>query len=208
MKRIAGLDLASFRIAGAALAALMLASACTTEPSAPAGPKAVSFEAQAPLRLDVASIAVDSRYQAPGRAPNIEHLYGVTPVSAARAWAASRLVGVGPRGTAVLTVLDGSVVSEDLPKKGGLTGIFGDQRDVRLTARLRARLAVDRPGERPGELDQWSVDVEASANRTVLESASLNERDAAYGLLMQQLAREFDTALTAEIRRSMNAALR
>ncbi len=105
-------------------------------------------------------------------------------------------------------MLDGSVVSEDLPKKGGLTGIFGDQRDVRLTARLRARLAVDRPGERPGELDQWSVDVEASANRTVLESASLNERDAAYGLLMQQLAREFDTALTAEIRRSMNAALR
>lgn len=208
MKRIAGLNLASLRIAGAVLAALMLTSACTTEPSAPAGPKPVSFEAQAPLRLDIASITVDSRYQPPGRAPNIEHLYSVTPVSAARAWAQARLVGVGPRGTAVLTVLDGSVISEDLPKKGGLTGIFGDQQDVHLTARLRARLDVDRPGERAGELSQWSVNVEASANRTVLESASLNERDAAYGLLMQQLAREFDAALTAETRRGMSGALR
>jgi hypothetical protein len=206
--RIAGPNLATFRIAAAALAALLLTSACTTEPSAPAGPKPVSFEAQAPLRLDIASISVESRYQAPGRAPNVEHLYSVTPVSTARAWAASRIVGVGPRGTAVLTVLEGSVISEDLPKKGGLTAVFGDQRDVQLTARLKARLDVNRPGERPGELAQWSVNVEASANRTVLESASLNERDAAYGLLMQQLAREFDAALTAEIRRSMSAALR
>lgn len=206
--RIAGPNLVTLRIAAAALAALLLTSACTTEPPAPAGPKPVSFEAQAPLRLDIASISVESRYQAPGRAPNVEHLYSVTPVSTARAWAASRIVGVGPRGTAVLTVLEGSVISEDLPKKGGLTAVFGDQRDVQLTARLKARLDVNRPGERPGELAQWSVNVEASANRTVLESASLNERDAAYGLLMQQLAREFDAALTAEIRRSMSAALR
>lgn len=208
MKFIAGLNLASLPAAGAALVALMLVSACTAEPPAPSGPKPVSFEAQPPLRLDIASITVESRYQSPGRAPNLEHLYSVTPVSTARAWAASRLVGVGPRGTAVLTVLEGSVISEDLPKKGGLTAVFGDQRDVRMTARLRARLDVDRPGERPGELSQWSANVEASAHRTVLESASLNERDAAYGELMQQLAREFDAALTAEIRRSMGAALR
>ena len=208
MKRFAGLNLASLHVAGAALAALVLVSACTTEPSTPAGPKPASFEAQAPLRIDIASITVESRYQPPGRSPNVEHLYSVTPVSTARSWAAARLVGVGPRGTAVLTVLDGSVISEDLPKKGGLTAVFGDQQDVRLTARLRARLDVDRPGERPGELSQWSVSVEASANRTVLESASLNERDTAYGQLIQQLAREFDASLTAEIRRSMGAALR
>ena len=208
MKRIAGVNLASLRVASAAFAALVLVSACTAEPSAPSGPKPASFEAQAPLRIDIASVTVESRYQPPGRAPNVEHLYSVTPVSTARGWAAARLVGVGPRGTAVLTVLDGSVISEDLPKKGGLTAVFGDQQDVRLTARLRARLDVDRPGERPGELSQWSVSVEASANRTVLESPSLNERDAAYGQLMQQLAREFDASLTAEIRRSMGAALR
>lgn len=196
------------RMIGAALAALLLVSACTGAPPASTGPRAPSFEAQPPIRLDVTSISVVSRYQEPGRAPNVEHLHSVTPETTARAWAAARVVGVGTRGTATLTVLDGSVISENLPKKGGLTGFFGDQQDVRLTARLRARLVVDQPGPRAGDFQQWTADVDASANRTVLESASLNERDAAYGALLQALAREFDTALTVEIQRSMRPALR
>lgn len=206
VKRMAGFG--PLRMIGAALAALLLVSACAGSPPAAIGPRAPSFEAQPPIRLDIASISVDSRYQEPGRAPNVEHLYDVTPETTARAWAAARIVGVGTRGTATLTVFDGSVISETLPKKGGLTGMFGDQQDVRLTARLKARLIVDQPGPRPGDFQQWTADVEASANRTVLESASLNERDAAYGALLQALAREFDATLTAEIQRSMRPALR
>jgi membrane-bound ClpP family serine protease len=50
--------------------------------------------------------------------------------------------------------------------------------------------------------------VDASATRTILESASLNERDAAYAAVIQSLAKNFDDALTAEVRRSMGPVLR
>lgn len=192
----------------AALMAMTLLAACAGDPPAPARQQSVSFEAQAPLRLDIAAVTVEPRYRAPGRAPHVEHLHGVTPETVARSWAAARLVPTGNRGRAVLTILEGSVISEDLPKKGGLTGFFGDQKDTRLTARLKTRLVVERPGSEAGNFEEWSADVEASANRTILESASLNERDAAYAALIQSLAKNFDDALTAEIRRSMGAVLR
>jgi len=192
----------------AALLSTMLLAACADAPPPAAGPRAVSFEAQAPLRLDIASITVEPRYRAPGRAPNVEHLHPVTPESVARSWAAARIIATGSRGRAVLTVLDGSVVSEDLPKKGGLTGFFGDQLDTRLTARLKARLVVGRAGIEAGNFEEWSADVDASATRTILESASLNERDAAYAALIQSLAKNFDDALSAEVRRSMGPVLR
>ena len=189
-----------------AAAALFLA-ACTTEPPAPSGPRSVTFEAREPIRIPVAFVAVDAHFTPPGRAPNIEHLHKVTPETVARSWAQARLVATGGPGTASLAILDGSVVSEELEKKGGLTGMFGDQQDVRLKARLKAKLTVERPGADGGSAS-WTGEVDAHAERTVLESASLNDRDEAYGKLMQSLATKFDEALTAEIERSMAPALR
>lgn len=194
------------KAAFALLAAAALLVACTTEPPAPRGPKPIAFEASEPIRIPVAFVAVDARFTPPGRAPNIEHLHKVTPETVARSWAQARLVATGGPGTASLTILDGSVVSEELEKKGGLTSMFGDQQDVRLKARLKARLTVERPVT--NGFTSWTGEVDAHAERTVLESASLNERDEAYGKLMQSLADKFDQALTAEIERNMKAALR
>jgi hypothetical protein len=195
------------KAAFAVLAAAAFLVACTTEPPAPSGPKPITFEASEPIRIPVAFIAVDAYFTPPGRAPNIEHLHKITPESVARSWAQARLVATGGPGTASLAILDGSVVSEELEKKGGLTGVFGDQQDVKLKARLKARLTVERPGAQGGGTT-WTAEVDAYADRTVLESASLNERDEAYGKLMQSLAAEFDRSLTAEIQRSMGPALR
>lgn len=186
---------------------LGLTAACA-EPPAPSAPSSVSFEARPAIRLDIASVTVDNRFNSSGRDPYVEHLHRISPSSVAQAWARARLVASGNGGTATLTIIDGSVIAEELEKKGGLTGIFGDQLDTRLKARLKARLAVERPGPRQGDFGSWSADVDASAQRTILESASLNERDAAYAALMQSLAAQFDAALTAEIERSMGPVLR
>jgi hypothetical protein len=191
----------------AVAAALLLLTACAGDPPRPTASAAVSFEARPPIRLAVAFISVDSFFTPPGRAPHVEHLHDVTPETVARSWARARLVSTGGPGTAALAILEGSVVSEDLKKKGGLTGIFGDQQDVKLKARLKARLTVERPGAGGGAAT-WTAEVDAYADRTVLESASLNERDEAYAKLMQSLAAEFDRSLTAEIQRSMSPALR
>jgi len=185
-----------------------LAAACAKEPPAPAAPSSVSFEARPAIRMNIASVSVDSRFTPSGREPYVEHLHRVSPSSIAQAWARARLVTTGNRGTATLTVLDGTVISETLQKKGGLTGVFGDQLDTRLKARLKARLTVDLPGPNAGDFNSWTADVDANAERTILESASLNERDAAYAALMQSLAAKFDAALTAEIERSMGPVLR
>lgn len=186
---------------------LPLLAACAGDPPAPAAAQSVSFEARPPIRLAVAFVSVDSYYTPSGRDPYVEHLHKVTPESVARSWAQARLVATGGPGTAALAILDGTVVSEQLDKKGGLTGLFGDQLDTRLKARLKARLTVEKP-DAEGNPASWTADVDATAEHTILESASLNERDEAYAALMQNLAKEFDAALTAEIERSMKPVLR
>ncbi|PKP78389.1 MAG: hypothetical protein CVT81_04510 [Alphaproteobacteria bacterium HGW-Alphaproteobacteria-3] len=182
-------------------------AACAGDPPALASPASVSFEARPALRLDIASVAVDSRFHSSGREPYVEHLHKVTPSAVARSWADARLVASGNRGTAVLTVFDGTVTQERLEKKGGLTGLFGDQLDTRLKARLKARLTVERPAPDGGS-GTWSAEVDVTAERTVLESASLNERDAAYTALMQALAAKFDAGMSMEVERSMESVLR
>ncbi|ABS62028.1 conserved hypothetical protein [Parvibaculum lavamentivorans DS-1] len=185
----------------------LLAAACAGDPPPPPASANVSFEARSAFQIPVAFVAVDSYFTPSGRAPYVEHLHKVSPESIARAWARARLVATGGPGTASLAILDGTVISEQLDKKGGLTGVFGDQLDTRLKARLKARLTVERP-DAEGNPASWMAEVDATAERTILESASLNERDAAYAALMQSLAEKFDAALTAEVERSMRPVLR
>jgi hypothetical protein len=184
---------------------VLLLAACATPPAAPPG--AVAFVARAPLNLDVAAIALDEQYGSPARSPHVEHLHRLSPAGVASAWSRSRLVAAGGAGAATFSILDGSVVSEALEKKGGLTGLFGDQQDTKLTARLKVRLAVERPGP-AGAHGIWTAEAEVNATRTILESASLNDRDAAYAALMQDLATRFDEEMSAEINRSMKPVLR
>lgn len=184
-----------------------MAAACAGDPPPPPAPATVSFEARPAFQIPVAFVAVDSYFTPSGRAPYVEHLHKISPESIARSWARARLVATGGPGTASLAILDGTVISEQLDKKGGLTSVFGDQLDTRLKARLKARLNVERP-DAEGNPGSWTAEVDATAERTILESASLNERDAAYAALMQSLAAKFDAALTAEVERSMGPVLR
>ena len=190
---------------GIVLALLFAAAACATPPALPPGD--IALVARLPLHLDIASIGFDAQYESPARPPNIEHLHRQSPAGIVRNWSRARLMAVGAAGTATLALLEGSVVSEELPKKGGLTGLFGDQPDTRLTARLKVRLTVERPGP-GGAHGSWTADAEVNASRTILQSASLNDRDAAYAALMQDLATRFDEKMSAEIRRSMAPVLR
>ena len=196
------------RRAAAALlfCAALLPAACATEP-APARRDMIGFAGSPRIGLDVASIAVDDRYNSPGKPPYVEHIHPQTPAGIAQRWADDKLVAAGSRGIATLTILDGSVTEEKLATKGGVEGFFGDQLDTRLRAHLKARLTVSRPGTQPGESSTFSADVNATGERTILQSASLNERDAAYDGLMRSLAQQFDSALEAEVRRTMRPVI-
>lgn len=195
------------KIAAATLLAALafLPAACANEPAPPPAPS-IGFLGK-PIKLNVASIAVDDRYNPPGRAPNVEQLHPLTPSGIAQRWADARLVAVGTRGIATLTITDGSVVEEKLPKKGGVEGFFGDQQDTKLTARLSASLTVSIPGGPAGGSASYTARVDASGYQTTLESADLNARDKAYFDLLQTVARKFDADLSAEISRVMPAVI-
>lgn len=196
MKRITALCL---------LLAAVLPAACASK-QAVSVPSDVTFVSRAPVQLDVSSIAVDQRYRNSSDAPFVEGLHAVSPSGVAERWANTRLVAVGSRGIATLTVIDGSVVQESLSVKGGVTGFFGDQEDTKLTAHLKARLTVSVPGA--GGSAIYNVDVDAKAERTLLQSASLNDRDAAYMALMNALADKFDAAMTSEMGRALAPVIR
>ncbi|HEY4345666.1 MAG TPA: hypothetical protein VGN05_15060 [Parvibaculum sp.] len=174
---------------------------CANEP--PAAPQPTLGFTGKPLKLNIASVAVDDRYNPPGVAPNVEQLHSVTPSTIAQRWADTRIAAVGSRGLATLTVLDASVIESKLPVKGGLTGFFGDQTDTKITGRLRAELTVSLPGTQAGSYSTYKASVNASGDQTILQSANLNDRDRAYFELMQMIAQKFDASLTAEINRAM-----
>lgn len=184
----------------------MLPAACAAR-QAVAVPADVTFVSRAPIQLDVSSVAVDQRYRNSSTPPFVEGTHQVTPSGIAERWTNARLVAVGNRGIATLTVMDGRVTQESLAVKGGLTGLFGDQNDTRLTAHLKARLTVSVPGS-SGASANYEANVEARAERTILQSASLNDRDAAYMALMNALAEQFDATLTGEISKNMAPVIR
>jgi hypothetical protein len=191
--------------AGLMLIGLAALPGCATEPP-PAPQPALGFSGK-PIKLNVASVAVDDRYNPPGTAPNVEQLHSVTPSTVAQRWADTRLVAVGSRGIATLTVFDARVVESKLPVKGGLTGFFGDQTDTKITATLRAELTVALPADQAGGYSTYKASVNASGEKTILQSANLNDRDRAYFELMQLIAQKFDTALTAEVDRTMGPVI-
>lgn len=190
-----------------ALAGAVLALASCATPPPPAPRADIGFSG-APLKLDVARVSVDNQYHPSGKAPNVEQLHETTPSTVASRWLQTRVVPVGRQGEAVLKIYDARVISEKLPVKGGLTGFFGDQLDSKLTGTLRAELIVSRIEGQATAPTIYNVKVSARAEQTILQSATLNDRDKAYFDLMQNLAREFDKTATAEISRAMRPILR
>ena len=183
-----------------------LLAGCATPP--PPAPQATIGFVGAPLKLNVANVSVDNLYQPPGRAPNVEQLHEVTPSTVARRWLETRIVPVGTSGQGVMKVLNASVVQEKLPIKGGLTGFFGDQVDTKLIGKLRIELVVTTGPGIGQSVSTYKIDVKAEAEQTILQSATLNDRDRAYLMLMQNLANQFDKTATAEVERVMQGALR
>ena len=187
-----------------AVSLLAVAACADTPPPAPKGD--IGFTGT-PIRLDVETTAIDNHYVPSGKAPNIEQLHTVTPSTVAERWLQTRVVPIGTEGQAILNVYDARVVEEKLKTKGGLTGFFGDQVDTKITGTLRAELTVMQP-KKTGGVAVYKAGVTAKSEQTLLQSATLNERDKAYFDLTKKLSQEFDRLMSAEIQRGMASVIR
>jgi len=169
----------ALRAAFAGLAVLALA-ACTMDP--PSGKFPVPRYTDAPpLRLDVAEIRVENRYQPPMEAPNVEHEAPVSPARAAEQWVEDRLIAAGSRGTATVAITDAAIVREKLETEGGITGFFTSEPALRYTAELEIAVEMQRPNR------DATVRVAATRSTAVQEGSSVHERDSALHTLVVRL---------------------
>jgi hypothetical protein len=168
---------------------LALAS-CGPPPEAPSFPD-LRFTAEPPLLLQAAQIEIRTFYQP----TDMDNAFPVSPVRALQNWARDRLRANGQGGPARFTIADATAKITDLPIKGGIAGTFTDQVSQRYDVAVDAALELfDVTGA-----SVRSVRVTASRSRTVLQSASANERDRARYDMVRELMSDFDSQAQARI---------
>lgn len=163
-------------------------------PRAFAAPAMIDLGYRSPYRINVASIEVIDRYEPPFTSPNVEHHFAEPPARLAQRWANTRLIptGQGTERTGRFTIDIASVIDVDLPKEGGLTGLFTKQQDRRYDARLAVSLEIITFGG----VSESKITASATATQTMPEKASLEDRDAVFLQLSRNLIvsleQEFD----------------
>ena len=189
----------------ALLAGLMLwLGACTTDPEPPPAFPPLSFADKPPIRFEVAKIEIEDRYRPPAKAPNVEHLFPIPLAAAAQAWAEDRFRAVGRSGTARVLIEDASATLTKLETDEGVTGLFKREQAEELTGRLLVRIEVTGLAS----LTSGFAEASASGRRTILESISLNERDAIYYEFGKGLTRKLDETMDEAIATHLQSLVR
>lgn len=152
-----------------------------------------------PYRLDVALVETQDRYEPPFRAPNVEHYFREPPARLMARWATQRLVAVGAQRIARFIILDASVVEVELPRTGGIRGMFTKEPDRRYDATLAVALEI----RTFGAALEGRCDASARLSRTLHEDATLDERDQ----LFDEIDRELVRLIEPELDKGINTYL-
>ena len=152
-----------------------------------------------PLNLKVGSVELIMDYQPPLAAPNVDHLFPVTPSEALQRWNEDRLKSVGGTPVARLVDTDASVVETTLALKKGLGGVFTKEQSERYEARIEATLKIqDAAGATIGFA---TTNVKRSV--TIREDANINDRELAWFKLIEALMTDFNAEMEKNIRRHL-----
>jgi hypothetical protein len=186
------------RSRGLAMAGLALAllAGCSTPPPPRPIFADLRYTAEPPIRLEVGRIEIRDEYQAPFKAPNVDHLFPVPPARAAENWAHDRLKATGKTGRAVFVLKNASVIETELPRSQGLTGALTTEPAQRYDLALQATVEiVDDRG-----LPIRTANVSTTRSQSVLDDISPNQRDHAWYDMTKAAMTDFDQQLASEIR--------
>ncbi|HLI21750.1 MAG TPA: hypothetical protein VKV32_11560 [Stellaceae bacterium] len=186
------------------VAGLSLGSGLTLVSCSPAPPPAPSFAdirftGEPAFLLQAAQIEIRTFYQ-PTEADNA---FPVSPLRAVQNWARDRLRANGQGGPARFTIANASATIKDLPIKGGLSGTFTDQISQQYDVAVDAALELL---DTSGALVH-SMRVTASRSRSVLQSATANDRAQVRYDMVRELMSDFDNQATARIASSFGPSL-
>lgn len=178
-------------------AAVVPLAACTTDAPPPRAFPELRFTQQAPLVFGTQGPEVVSRFTPPLADPHVEHLMPLPPEKAIRTWAADRLQATGVGNNVLRLIINNASVTETpLGTKGGVSGFFTDQQELRYDARADVVVQVVSPDGR--------VLAEAVSNvwrsRTLNQKASLAERERLWFRLVESLMQDLDSQLSTGLR--------
>ena len=164
----------------------------------------LTFQDRPPIRLDVAQIEIVRAYQAPGAAPNVDHLFPQKPADVAESWGRDVLRAVGQRGMATYTILDAAAVETKLPRSTGLTQVFKTEQSDRYDLRIEVQLEVGNPLLATTGI----ATATATRSQTVAENMTLNQRETIWFQMTENAMRELDQKLEAAIRDKLRVFVR
>ncbi len=178
------------------------AASCAV-PVPPAARPGAAFDHLPPIRLDVAEVKIVETYMPTLRAPHVEHLFPVTPLTAVRLWAVERIRAGGETRLGRVVVEDAGVVAVPLKVRKGVRGLFYKEQEVRYDAALEVRVEVrtDR-----GYRESFAT-ARVVRSRTVSEDVTLAERDQIFSDMVEEMIRELNTVLEANVREHMQKDL-
>jgi hypothetical protein len=174
---------------------LALAGEGDCSPPRPAFPD-IRFTAKPPLRIDAAGVDIVRVFRPSLQAPQVEHLFPVTPERAMENWALDRLQPVGTSRRVRVRIIDASVKEIELPRTSGVRGAFTTDQAQRYDA--NAEMTVDLMGERG--FPERSVSAKASRSRSVPENITPNDREQVWYELTEALMADLDAELERQIR--------
>ncbi len=191
------------RLAGCIAFGAVLLAGCETTVQKPAYPQ-ISFAHLPKLPVNVARVEVENRYVSPAAAPNVEHLFPVSPSASALNWGRDRLSPEGAGGVARVVLKRASVVEVPLQRTGGIKGAFTTDQSERYDAVME--MAVQMLDE-SGNV-RATVEAATKRSRTVPENLSINEREKVWFEMTENLMADLNAALESQIREHMKSWLK
>lgn len=158
----------------------------------------ISYHAAAPVSVNAGRIQITNNYNAPMAAPNVEHMFRLSPSAAAQELARHQISAAGG-GTRVLRVIvdDASVRQKTLPKEEGVVGIVKRVPDEQFDARVALRFELAE--EAAPDVIIGRANVVATRERTLKGDMTLAEREKAYHDLTQTLVNDLAQGISTTV---------
>ncbi len=185
-----------FAMSGARLLALLsmmfivggLLSGCATIKAPLAVPPNFDASNYQALRLDARRLQLIENWQMPMEPPYIEHTLEPNMSGLIIQWASRVLIPVGGSGEVILDISQASVSLTELEKSSDVVSLFSNQQESKIRVDIKASLMWIQPiGNKQG-----TVEIVASASKTVPEIASPNDYDVATKQTMLEAIAKLD----------------
>ncbi|MCK4944810.1 MAG: hypothetical protein KAS59_00925 [Alphaproteobacteria bacterium] len=179
------------------LSVVFLLSGCVGAPPATTQPD-MTFANFTPIQLDVVAVEILGDYKPPLREPNIEHTFSTPLYVVIENLMKKELIASGSENVLRVIIEDASVVREKLPVTTGFRDVFLVEPSERLNASVLLRFEM--VNRLSPDVVLGHAEVSAKRTRTLMEDASLADRDRAYFGMTEDLMCDLNNGLMTVVK--------